>query len=121
MLQLQKQGSLFDSTDAARIAALRKVPFDFHYRYRCNGPDGSSDYRHKVVDWEVGALFWNVRRSHGANWEAAFRAKLERELPAKDLLFLLGTIRRFPNQWLIASLLYPPKQQDGEPRQQSLL
>jgi hypothetical protein len=35
-------------------------------------------------------------------------------------VFLMGTIHRFPNQWLIVSLIYPPKQQTSEPLQQSL-
>jgi hypothetical protein len=30
-------------------------------------------------------------------------------LPELDLMFLMGTIHRFPNQWLIVSLIYPPK------------
>jgi hypothetical protein len=121
LLQIQKQGGLFDATDTRRIAMLRKVPFDFHYRYACNGASGTSNHRHKIVDWEIGALYWNVRRSHGADWEEAFRAKLEADLPTKDLLFLMGTIHRFPEQWLIVSLLYPPKRLADQPHQPSLL
>ena len=67
--------------------------------------------RHKIVDWEAGALFWNVRRSHGEGWEKPFRAKLGEQLPDYDLMFLMGTIHRFPDQWLIVSLIYPPKLQ----------
>lgn len=121
LIQLQQQGNLFDATDAKSITMLRKVPFDFHYCYGCVGSKGPAEYRHKIVDWEAGALYWNVRRSHGANWQPAFRAKLEEELPAKDLMFLMGTIHRFPNQWLIASLLYPPKPPGELVRQGSLL
>ena len=107
----------FDKTDAKSIATLKKVPFDFHYRYTC----GATGYRHKIVDWEAGALYWNVRRSNGSSWEPAFRNKFEDELPTKDLMFLMGTMHRFPDQWLIASLIYPPKQPPGQPRQGSLL
>ena len=117
LTQLQNQGGLFDTTDANSIATLKKIPFDFHYRYRCGG----ADCRHKIVDWEAGALYWNVRRSKGVNWEPAFRNKIETELPTKDLVFLMGTVHRFPDQWLIASLIYPPKQPPGQPRQESLL
>lgn len=122
LLQLQRQGNLFDATDASRIRTLRKVPFDFHYRYECSGQEGDTPgYRHKIVDWEVGALYWNVQRSRGANWQAALKEKLEDELPSMDLMFLMGTIHRFPKQWLIVSLLYPPRQRDDQPRQQPLL
>lgn len=121
LIQLQQQGDLFDDTDARCIVTLRKIPFDFHYRYSCMGAEGAAEYRHKVVDWEAGAPYWNVRRARGTNWQAAFRTKLEEELPAKDLMFLMGTIHRFPNQWLIASLIYPPRQRDEPSRQGSLL
>jgi hypothetical protein len=76
--------------------------------------------RKKIVDWEIGALFWKVHRAHGEAWEKSFRDKLERDLPAKDLMFLLGTIHRFPEQWLIVSLIYPPKQPPSSVVQESL-
>lgn len=95
------------------IRTLRKIPFDFYYRYR--DPDGT-EWRHKIVDWEAGALYWNLQRTHGAGWQAPFRSKIEKELPAKDLMFLMGTVHRFPEQWLIVSLIYPPMR-----RQQMLL
>ena len=122
LVQLQQQGNLFDTTDVGSIAMLRKLPFDFHYRYTCIGLDGAETHiRHKIADWEIGALYWNVASRHGANWEAAFRQKIEQDLPSKDLMFLMGTIHRFPDQWLITSLIYPPKRRPGTPNQLSLL
>ncbi|WP_225677134.1 hypothetical protein [Bradyrhizobium hereditatis] len=59
LLQSQRQGGLFDDTDAKALTTLRKLPFDFHYRYECNGSSTARMYRHKVVDWEAGALYWN--------------------------------------------------------------
>ena len=119
LVSIQQQGDLFDSTDAKSIATLKKLPFDFHYRYTCSGDGETKEYRHKIVDWEIGALYWNVRRSHGQNWEMPFRDKLENQLPKADLMFLMGTIHRFPDQWLIVSLIYPPKQQSELVNQQS--
>lgn len=119
LLQHQQQGGLFDETDAKSIATLRKLPFDFHYRYACTFDGKDCEYRHKIADWEVGALFWNCYRDK-RNWEVAFRAKLERDLPSADLMFLMGTIHRFPNQWLIVSLIYPPRQRQETPSQGSL-
>lgn len=121
LIQLQHQADLFDDTDAKSITILKKLPFDFHYRYRCRGIDGPGEYRHKIVDWEAGALFWNVLRSHGGGWEEPFRSKLLTHLPKQDLMFLMGTIHRFPDQWLIVSLIYPPKQQPAQIDQGSLL
>ena len=60
------------------------------------------------------------QRKHGDNWEAAFRAKLGQDLPSKDLMFLLGTIHRFPHQWLLISLIYPLKPPAENPKQAGL-
>jgi hypothetical protein len=118
----QMQGNLFSEVEARRqVKELRKVPYDFYYRYVCDTPDGEEEFRHKIVDWEAGALFWNCRQSHGpTNWEAPFRAKLEQELVAKDLMFLMGNQHRFQYQWLIVSLIYPPRRPPDEQLQGGL-
>lgn len=109
LLQHQQQAGLFDDDDARAITTLRKLPYAFHYKYECDVRGETRTYRHKIADWEAGALYWNCRQRHGQEWEAPFRTKLEQQLPAADLQFLMGTIHRFPDQWLIVSLIYPPK------------
>jgi hypothetical protein len=121
LLQMEQQSDLFNESDASSLRQLRKIPYDFHYRYECETSAGLKEYRHKLVDWEAGALYWNVHRDHGAQWEPKFRDKLETDLARKDLMFLVGTIHRFPDQWLIASLIYPPKQRPEAELQPSLL
>ena len=106
LLQIHNQLKLFDSGDAQHLQLLKKLPYEFHYEYR----SGGRTWVHKIVDWEAGALFWNVYIRHGAAWEQPFRQKMEHDLPATDFKFLMGTIHRFPDQWLIVSLLYPPRQ-----------
>ena len=56
LVQHERQGGLFKESDAKSIATLRKLPFDFHYRYACKIGDETREYRHKIVDWEAGAL-----------------------------------------------------------------
>lgn len=109
LVQHQQQAGLFESDDAREITTLRKLPYAFHYTYECEVGRETRRYRHKIADWEAGALYWNCHRSHGAGWVAPFRAKLEGTLPNHDIHFLMGTIHRFPDQWLIVSLIYPPK------------
>lgn len=104
----EQQAGLFDSSDDKAMRTLRKLPFAFHYRYECEVNGIIHGYRHKIADWEAGALYWNCVHSHGAAWETPFRAKVEESLPSSDLHLLMGTIHRFPNQWLIVSLIYPP-------------
>jgi hypothetical protein len=120
LIHLQEQGELFDPTDKRSLRLLRKLPFDFHYRYACDTAEGVKEHRHKINDWEIGVLYWKVREKHGEGWKLPFAAKLEQNLPAKDLMFLMGTMHRFPDRWLIVSLIYPPKQQPAKQLQGSL-
>ncbi len=118
LMREQMQGDLFSEAEAKRqVKGLRKVPFDFYYRYVCDTPNGEDERRHKIVDWEAGALYWHCRRSHGEGWEKPFRAKLEEQLGSKDLMFLMGNQHRFQDQWLIISLVYPPKRKQAETSQ----
>jgi hypothetical protein len=105
LIQHERQIGLFDEADAKRIAMLKKLPFDFHYRYQCTVGDDAHEHRHKIADWEAGALYWNCRWRYRDAWESPFRGKLERDIPNNDLIFLMGTIHRFPDQWLIVSLI----------------
>lgn len=121
LMREQMQGDLFSEAEVKRqVKELRKVPFDFYYRYVCDTPEGQKECKHKIVDWEAGALFWNCRRDHGVNWEAPFRAKLEGQMGGKDLMFLMGNQHRFQDQWLIISLVYPPKRKPVEVMQGTL-
>ncbi|WP_246796872.1 hypothetical protein [Burkholderia perseverans] len=121
LLQEQMQGNLFSEVEERKqVKQLRKVPFDFHYRYVCDTPDGEQEHKHKIVDWEAGALFWKCQENYGPNWEKPFRAKLEEDLGSKELMFLMGNQHRFQDQWLIISLIYPPKRKPVDDWQGSL-
>jgi hypothetical protein len=103
------QDGLFDSLEVKKRPVLRKLPYDFHYIYSIDTPAGTQEHRHKLTDWEAGALYWNCVESYGPQWETKFRQRYETEFCQKDLLFLMGTIHRFPDQWLIVGVVYPPK------------
>lgn len=119
LLQEQQQGNLFDADEDQRtLTTLKKLPYDFHYRCQYETTQGTVECRHKLVDWEAGALYWNIHRRD--DWQAAFRQKFLTEFSERDVLFLMGTIHRFPKQWLIVSVLYPPRLPDALARQQTL-
>ena len=68
---MQQQASLLDTAEQnQQVPTLEKIPFDFHYRYECDVDGKTSTYRHKLVDWEVGALYRRLRKQFGAaGWE----------------------------------------------------
>ena len=110
LMQLQKQGELFLETGKS-VRLLQKIPFDFYYHYECETPAGAQIFKNKIVDWEVCALYRKLMAQHGPKgWEAPFRDKLMRQLGETDLLFLMGNMHRHRHQWLIVSLIYPPKE-----------
>lgn len=120
-LMQPEQGSLFDEAEAkAQIKVLQKIPYDFYYVYTVQGREGDVECCHKIVDWEAGALYLKCRWSHGPGWERPFRAMLDDTLTGKDLMFLMGNQHRFPGQWLLISLIYPPKLTLAQPLQPSL-
>ena len=119
LLQEQMQGSLFDAVEDQRsLRTLKKLPFDFHYHYECESAAGTSKHHHKLVDWEAGALYWNICRK--PDWQALFRQKFVTDFGQREVLFLMGTMHRFPGQWLIVSVLYLPRLLDVLARQQIL-
>lgn len=122
LTQMQQQSSLFSEEENRRqVALLEKIPFDFHYRYECLVDGKPAIYKHKLVDWEVGALYRRLRKQYGpSGWEKPFREKYEQDLPSRDLLLLLGTIHRFPDQWLVVSVICPPKPRPEDQRQAGL-
>ena len=119
-MQAQRQMSIFDQIEEQKsLKMLKKLPFSFHYEYEC-APDGiPKTYVHKLVDWEAGALYWNIHRR--TDWRDAFRQRFLTEFSGRDILFLMGTIHRFPDRWLIVSVLYFPRRPPGAACQLALL
>jgi len=112
-----RQDGLFASETVRQRPPLRKLPYRFYYRYECDTADGTKAYRHMITDWEVGALYWRCQRDYGLQWERYLRIKLEEQMEEKEMFFLLGTMHRFPSNWLIVSIIYPPKGASDAPRQ----
>ena len=110
------QDGLFDSAEVRKRPPLRKLPYQFHYRYTYGGEVN----RHMITDWEAGVLYWRCREKYDLDWETYFRKKLLEEFSNKDLIFILGTVHRFPHIWLIVSLIYPQKGAMSRPKQPSL-
>ncbi|MBB5321182.1 hypothetical protein [Marinobacter oulmenensis] len=121
LIKDQIQGNLFSEHDATKeMHQLRKVPFDFYYNVTYQTPNGIVRDKLKIIDWEACALYWNCVRSHGPEWQTPFRERLEEKLLRNDLQLLVGNQHRFQSQWLIISLIYPPKIDTSTPLQQPL-
>lgn len=115
------QEGLFESEEIKNRNLLKKLPYEFRYTFHEETEAGSSLYDFMITDWEIGAFYWTCKAQYGDNWENYFRQKMETDLPSKDLIFMMGTVHRFPNIWLIIGLVYPPKHKPDEAIQPLLL
>jgi len=110
-----KQMEIF-AEDAWRetFKVIPKLPYSFSYRFE--DVDGTRSEL-QVLDWEIGALYWNCLRSTDGDEAAAtqkVRQKYFDEFVEKDLHFFLGTTQQFhfiaPNPWVIVGVLPIPHQ-----------
>src|ERR1700730_6623726 len=93
-----KQADLF----LAPIVPYQPCPYRFKYEYETK--DGKR--AGTCQDWETEATFFNWRRQYSE--EQALKQMEERwgeELPARGLLFAMGTHSQYPETWLINGLI----------------
>ncbi len=117
--KLLKDNSTFDLFSQEQkplpTKILEKIPFDFYFHYTCQNSDTSISYhKHKIVDWEICALYRTCIKNYGTNWEQKFREKFDKDTIPKNLHLLMGNMHRFQNQWLIISLIFPPIRDESQ-------
>ncbi len=119
MRDMYKQRDLFeDSTWRETFRIIPKLPYSFFYRFQdVNG----RDTKMQILDWEIGALFWNCMKSCDNDEEAALekvRAKYWDEFLTKDLHLFLGTTQQFhfvaPNPWVVIGVFPIPKKMQND-------
>ncbi len=106
--RLTRQG-LFDNTQARSRPLLEKIPYTFRYHYEIDTANGAEQSRHPITDWEVCQFYRRCVNDYRNNWESKFCAKIEEEFGGCDLYLLVGNMHRLPDQWLIVSVIYPPR------------
>ena len=118
MREMYKQMDMFEENDWRKtFQIIPKLPFSFSYRFE--DVDGRQS-KLQILDWEVGALFWNCMKACNNDEARALekvRAKYWVEFMTKDLHFFLGTTQEFhfraPNPWVIIGVFpVPHKIQD---------
>jgi len=106
MRSKENQGELF-SEEAWRetFRVIPKLPYKFSYEF-----EDSEGKRSKlqILDWEIGALYWNCWRRAGKNEDEALekvRLKYAGQFLKTDLHFFMGTTQQWhsvaPNPWVI--------------------
>lgn len=88
---------------------LRKVPFRFHYRFKCDD-SRCTGHRMSIHNWEAGALYWNLVDDEATPHEAAASVK-SKFLDVlcgddRDTHFFVGTMLDYPS-WIVLGLFSP--------------
>ena len=110
------QVDLFDDNEwRATFRVVNKMPYKFYYRFTDAAGKVS---KLQILEWQIGALFWNCLRQAGGNEDEALakvRQKYVFEFADKDLHFFLGTTLGFhliaPNPWMIIGVFPIPYEQ----------
>lgn len=113
MREIHSQLDMFeDNSWRETFKVIPKLPYSFSYRFEdANGRQSEL----QILDWEIGALYWNCLESAGGDETIALskvREKYFDEFAKKDLHFFLGTTQQFhavaPNPWVIVGVLPLP-------------
>lgn len=107
---MREQQNLLTPIGAGAKADLELVPFKFSYRYRCSDR-GCQTHTQSVIDWEIGALWQNLRRLGEAEMKAKIRQKWLEEMcgPDRDTAFFVGNIFRHQTSFVVIGVFWPPR------------
>lgn len=119
MRERTSQMELFDdNTWRETFEIIPKLPYSFSYKFE-DAAGRTSELQ--VLDWEVGALYWNCLSSTEGDELAALakvRQKYFDTFLATDLHFFLGTTQQFhfvaPNPWVIVGVFPIPHEHQPE-------
>ena len=114
-----KQGELFaENAWRQTFKVIPKLPYSFSYEFEDAAGKTS---KLQILDWEIGALYWNCFRRHGEDEKVALekvRKKYIEELLKSDLHLFLGTTQQFhfvaPNPWVIIGIFPIPHERQRD-------
>ena len=113
MLESDSQLGLFSEDMRRRpFKIIPKLPYSFSYRF-ADAAGKTSELQ--ILDWEIGALYWNCLRACGGQEEKAIEKVRQKYLDhflGTDLHFFLGTTQQWhsvaPNPWVIVGVFPIP-------------
>lgn len=104
-----RQGDLLEANSVREnFKPANRVPYNFYYRFQ---DDTGRKSRLRILDWEIGMLYWKCRKGAKSDEEALdkVRQRYESEFFQKDLHLILGTTLewhdRAPNPWVVIGVI----------------
>ena len=114
-----KLQELFRQVSLIERAALPEltIEYEFGYKFTCSGV--SHDM--KIHDWEVQAAYFAYKQRYGASALTMLQQEYEQNIPARNLHFVMGTMKAHPRQFIIIGLLRSSVTPEDVGRQASLI
>lgn len=103
------QLSFFDK----RKDTIERIPFDFHYHFKCAGDTDCPGHKLLIIDWEIGQAFRDWRQTYAT--ESLLLEKIKHRwlnlmcADENDAHFYVGNMQRFQNQFMVLGVFYPKK------------
>lgn len=113
MKALFRQQSLLD---AIALPSLT-IEYEFSYRFTSNG----TPHEMKIHDWEVQAAHHNFKVRYGSQAMEMLKQEYEVNIPARNLHFVMGTMKAHPRQFIVIGLLRSSISPEEAERQGSLI
>lgn len=113
MRSIHRQLGLFGDNEWRKtFQVIPKLPYSFSYRFVDSGGKTS---KLQILDWEIGALYWNCFHSSDGDEDNALakvQQKYLEEFRKTDIHFFLGTTQQWhlvaPNPWVVVGVFPVP-------------
>jgi hypothetical protein len=92
----------------AELRDLEQIPWSFAYEFLCDD-DACSGHTLGILDWEIGESYRRWSRAYPHDWRARIEERYGRELPARDLHFVVGNLAKRRRTFEIIGLVRPPR------------
>lgn len=92
---------------------LEKIPFKFSYKFICNDKRCNKPHKLSIIDWEIFALYLNIRNKYQYEMDVILEKIKEKWLNQmwnnkKDSYIIVGT--RYPSPtFMVLGVFWPPK------------
>src|SRR4030042_5609432 len=91
---------------------IEHIPFDFRYKFFCQGEPSCSGHDLSIVDWEIGQSYRDWQKQYKTKELLLDKIKerwLDRICSDKnDIYFFVGNLKRFRDIFMILGVFYPP-------------
>ena len=103
------QLSFFNKTKKA----IEHIPFEFRYQFFCNNEPSCPGHNLMIIDWGIGQSYRDWRHKYKSE-EHLLEMIRKRWLelmcaPKNDIYFFVGNMHRFPKNFMVLGVFYPPK------------